>query len=251
MKDIQRDILDKITPEIRKEMESIWFTADLHAEHPKIVNICNRPVYHDKQFVADLIKRRSEDSEIDMEEWDMYVDKEYLAHINPKNNEWLIKEVINSVVNKNDDLYILGDVTMANRIISDKFLDRLNGNKRLITGNHDKNIRKSTRFCEITQIKNFTFSRANLNIHIILCHYPMLSWERRIHGAWHLYGHVHGRNPGIGRSHDVGIDNLDNLWRPRNLYEICQIMSHKPLWDELDKHLNPYEVTNPKAGTEI
>ena len=45
MKDVKRDILDKITPEIRKEMESIWFTADLHAQHPKIVEICNRPVY--------------------------------------------------------------------------------------------------------------------------------------------------------------------------------------------------------------
>ena len=234
MKNIQRDILDKLTPEIIEEMKHIWFTADLHAEHPKIVHICNRPVYHDKQFVADLTERRSEDPEIDMEKWDMYLDKEYLNHINPKNNEWLIREVINNTVGKRDRLYILGDVTMANKIASDKFLDRLNGNKTLIVGNHDNNIRKSTRFGEITQIKNFNFSKKEegINIHIVLCHYPMLSWERRIHGSWHLYGHVHGRNPGVGKSHDVGIDNPVNMWRPINLYEICLIMKDKPFWDE-------------------
>ena len=59
--------------------------------------------------------------------------------------------------------------------------------------------------------------------------------NRRIHGSWHLFGHVHGRNPGVGRSHDVGLDNKDNMWRPINLYEVCLLMENKPLWDE-DKH---------------
>ena len=40
-----KDIIENITPEIRKEMETIWFTSDLHQGHPKIVDICNRPVY--------------------------------------------------------------------------------------------------------------------------------------------------------------------------------------------------------------
>jgi len=122
---------------------------------------------------------------------------------------------------------------MANKIASDKFLDRLNGDKRLILGNHDNNIRKSTRFGEITQIKDFTFGRKEngINIHIVLCHYPMSSWNRRIHGSWHLYGHVHGRNKNVGRSFDVGLDNPDNLWRPINLYEVCLRMANLPLWD--------------------
>ena len=51
MKDVQRDILDKITPDIKKEMEGIWFTADLHAMHPKVVNICDRPVKVDPDDV--------------------------------------------------------------------------------------------------------------------------------------------------------------------------------------------------------
>ena len=83
-------------------------------------------------------------------------------------------------------------------------------------------------------MKDFTFGNKQngLNIHIVLCHYPMLSWNRRVHGSFHLYGHVHGRNPGVGRSHDVGIDNPPNMWRPINLYEVCQIMANKPFYDD-------------------
>ena len=220
MKDIQRDILDKITPEIRKEMESIWFTADLHAQHPKVVEICNRPVYLTSTQLIDVKQKDVSDPM-------------YKNLINITHNEWLVKEVINKYVRNKDDLYILGDVTMANKIASDKFLDRLNGNKRLILGNHDKNIKHSTRFAEITQIKDFTYSRKEygINIHIVLCHYPMSSWNRRIHGSWMLYGHVHGRNKNVGRSLDVGIDA--QLWRPLNLYEICLLMNEKPFADDV------------------
>ena len=223
MKDVKRDILDKITPDIKKEMESIWFTADLHAQHPKIVDICNRPVY--------LSQRELEENDVKQKD---VSDPAYKRLINKANDEWLVREVMNGTVGKRDTVYILGDVTMANKIASDKFLDRLNGDKRLIMGNHDNNIRKSTRFGEITQIKDFNFGRKEngINIHIVLCHYPMLSWNRRIHGSFHLYGHVHGRNPGVGRSHDIGIDNPTNMWRPLNLYQVCEIMVDKPFWDE-------------------
>jgi len=220
LKNIQQDILDKITPDIKKEMESIHFTADLHAQHAKIVDISNRPVYLTPTQLID-VKQKDVSDPI------------YKTLINKAHDEWLVREVINKYVDKKHDLYILGDVTMANKIASDKFLDRLNGNKRLIIGNHDKNITHSTRFAEITQIKDFTYSRKSqgINIHIVLCHYPMLSWNRRIHGSWHLYGHVHGRNPGVGRSLDVGIDA--QLWKPINLYEICLKMAELPLWDNV------------------
>lgn len=196
MKDIQKDILDKITPEIRKEMESIWFSSDLHHGHNKIVNICNRPTCPQDQ------------------------------------TEWLVRDVVNRYVKKNDTLYLLGDVSMAKKSEAEKFIDRLNGNKFLVPGNHDKNIKNSTRFFGIESVKDFKFNRGDINIHIVLCHYPMLSWNRRIHGAWHLYGHVHGRNPGVGRSLDVGIDNASNMYRPVNLYEVCMIMALKEAFTE-------------------
>ena len=116
---------------------------------------------------------------------------------------------------------------MAKRKDAEKFLDRLNGQKTLILGNHDKNIKNSTRFAQITQIKDFNYSRQSINIHIVLCHYPMHSWDRKVHGSWHLYGHVHGRLDIPGLAMDVGIDHPQMNYKPINLYEVCQIMDKK------------------------
>jgi calcineurin-like phosphoesterase family protein len=191
---IQTDIIDKLTPEIISEMESIWFTADLHAGHPKIVDICNRPVSKEDH------------------------------------DEWLIREVFNKYVQRKDEVYLLGDITFAKRKDAQKWVARLNGNKYLILGNHDKNIRNLGNWSEVTQIKDFTFSRKdpNINIHIVLCHYCLLTYNRQIHGSWHLFGHSHCRplegQPNL--SFDIGIDRI-GIWRPYNLYEICKIMNMK------------------------
>jgi len=194
---IRNDILDKITPDVRVEMQKIWFTADLHHSHAKIVDICNRPVSHEDH------------------------------------NEWLLKEVFNKYVQKKDEVYIIGDVSFAKRKDAEKWIAHMNGNKHLILGNHDKNIKNLRNWAEVTQIKDFTFSRGNLNIHIVLCHYPLASWNRKIYGSMHLYGHVHGRFENTGLSYDVGIDNTCNKYgifhwlRPLNLYEVLQIMNER------------------------
>jgi len=189
---IYANVIDKITPEIKAEMEHIWFTADLHHGHPKIVDICNRPTTREEH------------------------------------DEWLLREVFNKYVQKKDEVYILGDVSMAKRAEAQKWVARLNGNKHLILGNHDKSVEHLGNWVEIKQIKDFTFSRGNLNIHIVLCHYCMASYNRQVHGSWHLFGHSHCR-PVEGQpkmSFDVGIDRI-GFWRPYNLYEICKIMSMK------------------------
>lgn len=194
---IQTNIIEKLTPEIIREMEQIHFVADLHHGHPKIVDICNRPISHEDH------------------------------------DEWLLKEVFNKYIQKKHEVYILGDVSLAKRKDAEKWVARMNGNKHLITGNHDKSVDKLGNWNEITQIKDFTFSRYGLNIHIVLCHFPLASWNRKIHGAWHLYGHVHGRFQNTGLSWDCGIDNKRNEFgifgwlRPINLYEVVQIMNER------------------------
>lgn len=203
-----KDIIENITPEIRKEMETIWFTADLHQGHPKIVDICNRPIYIDYKGEKNIKNR----------------DYRYL--LMKAHDEWLIKEVFNKYVKSKHTVFILGDLSLSKRVEAEKFIDRLNGNKFLILGNHDRNIDTSTRFSQITQIKDFKFKRGNLDIRIALAHYPMASWDKKPHGAWHLYGHVHGRFKNPGLSYDVGIDN-EMMWRPLNLYEITLIMAEK------------------------
>lgn len=170
-----------------EEVKNIYFTSDLHLLHPKIVNICNRP--------------------ITVEEHD----------------EWLISR-INSKVKKKDTFYILGDVSMGDKVRTEKLLHKINGNKILIVGNHDNNISNSTVFGGIKHIKDFTFNSPSYpNLHIVLCHYPMLSWNRKVHGAMHLFGHVHGRLEGVGLSFDIGVDSND--YYPLSLEEVLDKMT--------------------------
>jgi len=167
---------------LSEESKHIWFTSDTHLLHPKIVEICDRPISIENH------------------------------------DDWIIDR-FNSVVDKKDQLFILGDVSMGNLTKTDKLLDRLNGKKTLILGNHDNSIKHSTRFEEICQIKDFAFdSPMYKNIHLVLCHYPMLSWNRKVNGSGHLFGHVHGRLPGVGLSMDVGVDA--NNYMPINLEQI-------------------------------
>jgi len=170
------------------DIKRIWFTADLHLLHPKIVEICSRPT--------------------SIEEHD----------------EWIISR-INEKVGKQDQLYILGDVSMGSKKNTEPLIMKIKcKNKFLIIGNHDNNLLNSTLFTQITQIKNFTFNSPSYpNIHIVLCHYPIASWERKIHGAMHMYGHVHGRFQNSGLSFDCGVDAQN--YYPISLEEVFDKMT--------------------------
>jgi len=205
---IKTTVIDKLNDEVIADLSRIWFTADLHHGHDKIVNICNRPC-----------------SEL-------------------KHEDWLV-DTFNYYVKRKHVTYFIGDTSFSRKPDAERFLDRLNGEKFCIMGNHDKNIHASTRFTQITQIKDFTYSKYGLNLHIVLCHYPFVSWNRKPHGSWHLhglpwnlYGHVHGRFNNEGLSIDVGIDNLEmykgfdgNMYtsyhKPLNLYEVIQIFAER------------------------
>jgi calcineurin-like phosphoesterase family protein len=217
-----KQILENLTPEIKKEMETIWFTADLHQGHPKIIPICNRPVYFDRE--NELYFKERLGADYHTKPW---ADKEWRDAMNKVHDQWLVKEVFNKWVGKRDTVFILGDLSMAKRQEAEKFVDRLNGNKTLIEGNHDGTLKNSTRFAQITQIKEYRFKRPGIEIRIDLCHYPMASWPSKPKGGWQLYGHVHGRYKNKGLSMDVGIDNPEINWRPINLYELALLMREK------------------------
>lgn len=162
-------------------MANIWFTSDLHLMHPAIVNHCKRP--------------------ISVEDHD----------------QWLI-ERINQRVSKKDTLYILGDVSMTNRVNTERLVQQINGNKHLIAGNHDKNLKNCPVFKSVSQIKNVTFKIGKQELLFILCHYPIASWEDKVKGSYHLHGHTHNRFVNQGRTCDVGVDAND--YYPRELTEL-------------------------------
>lgn len=109
------------------------------------------------------------------------------------------------VVGRRDRTYILGDFAWKNH---NRYLARLPGEKILIRGNHDEMPKDALRnFTEVHDILDRKFNHQ----HIVMFHYPMRGWPDASRGAWHLFGHFHGRmeeDPG-GLCFDVGVDVWD------------------------------------------
>lgn len=140
-----------------------------------------------------------------------------------KHDEWLI-DLWNKTVKKQDNIYILGDFCLGNRERTEQILKRLNGKKYLIRGNHDKSCKGLENYFEwVGDIKEVKFTHnqykyidPNETFALEMCHFPMLSWNRRPHGTCHIHGHCHNSisdyNTFSGELRvDVGFDgNLGN-----------------------------------------
>jgi calcineurin-like phosphoesterase family protein len=156
------------------------FTSDLHHEHRRIVEFTNRG------------KDTAQE----------------------EHTEWLVN-TWNSNVTKSDVCYHLGDYSFA-KTYDDiaEYTSRLNGTKILLKGNHDKrgNLDQLVKdnlisaWFEYKEIKIGTTP-------VVLFHFPISSWHRQSHEAWHLHGHCHGNHKdGKGKILDVGIDSAYNIY---------------------------------------
>lgn len=108
-----------------------------------------------------------------------------------EHDEYIIKQW-NSVVDPNDDVWILGDVSWYSATKTIAILNRLNGIKHLCIGNHDKKLLKNKdfrdAFVEITDYKEIEFDNG---VGVVLSHYPIPCYNKHYYGWFHLYGHVH------------------------------------------------------------
>ncbi len=120
----------------------------------------------------------------------------------------------NDMVKPGSTVYIIGDFAFKNHAW---FLHRLNGKKILIEGNHDKmSVEVKNLFREVHPFLRRRFNGKD----VTLCHYSMNTWASSVHGAWHLYGHSHGRlKEGDSLSFDVGTDMWDYTPVPLELVE--------------------------------
>lgn len=100
-------------------------------------------------------------------------------------------EYWNDVVGMDDDVWILGDISLHPPMKTVEILQRLNGTKHLCVGNHDKkllrNIDVRSQFCEIVDYKEIQTGKTG----IVLCHYPIPCFNHHFQNWVHLYGHVH------------------------------------------------------------
>jgi calcineurin-like phosphoesterase family protein len=128
---------------------------------------------------------------------------------------------INSKVKKGMTLIHLGDVAFGGYGKANEFLDRLECNDIIITsGNHDKFIKHS----KVSYFGDYVETRVNKAL-VCMMHYPMYVWNEQHRGSVHLFGHVHAKVPGLGRSRDVGLDatNLQPLHLVTVVNELLQI----------------------------
>lgn len=155
----------------------IYFTSDMHFYHEKIIKYSSRPFKDVKKMNDALI------------------------------SNW------NKVVSSNDEVYILGDVSLKGGLLVSEVLGQLAGKKYLVTGNHDK-FHKDSQFQDYLLEEIYPYHELKYkNTLFVLFHYPITEWNGYRKGAIHLHGHLHSppeynhdnKEKGL-KKYDVGVD---------------------------------------------
>lgn len=122
-------------------------------------------------------------------------------------------ETWNRLVTDDDTVYHLGDFTLDDIHHFRKWASQLNGHIKILPGSHDhpwlKDFVDDEKVQVIAPLISLEFPELIGGTSpqvIVLCHYSMQVWDQSNHGAWHLFGHSHGKLKGIGLSFDVGVD---------------------------------------------
>ena len=137
---------------------TIYITADLHLFHSKVISRCNRPIDIDNH------------------------------------NDWIIKQM-NKLVTPQDTVYHIGDFALTKNIDNiNKVCNRLNGNWIHVLGNHDNEKLLSSAFIGtrhkiVSPLYNLIYN----GLTIVLCHFPIESWNKKHYNSLHLFGHLHTR----------------------------------------------------------
>lgn len=187
--------------EINTTQTKVFFTSDTHFGHSNIIKYCQRPFNSAEHMDEVLI------------------------------SNW------NEVVSPQDIVFHLGDFCFGSDKEWIKILQRLNGTKYLILGNHDiKKIANSS------QIQDY-FADINMQMRVVvdkqkilLNHYPFLCFEGGYQNVWQLFGHVHSSKHSTGldkerlvhlfpTQYDVGVDN--NNYRPVSFSQVSQIITEQ------------------------
>ena len=171
-----------------------FYTSDLHLGHNNVIEFENRPFKNLDEMDKSIIQN------------------------------W------NNKVNKGDSVYILGDLSFYKGEKTNEILRRLNGNKYLITGNHDSVFLKDKSFDTslFVWVKDYEEVKDN-DRRVILFHYPIAVWNSSHHGSYHLYGHIHSNNGTMhpltfdlgNKAFNVGVDVND--FKPKTLDELIEM----------------------------
>ena len=179
-----------------EEAKHIWVTSDTHFNHANIIKYCNRPFSSVEEMNETIIAN------------------------------W------NKVVSEDDMVYHLGDFALGDKSLVPDILERLNGYKEFLMGNHD-NSDIMLEMCKQGLIENISWEDV-IKVEkktIILNHFPFgsLPDPATNRPIIQLHGHVHSTldKPWnyFDNQYDVGVDN--NNFTPVNLAELLDKIHYK------------------------
>lgn len=206
----------------------IWFSSDPHYFHKNVIRMCNRPFSGLKEMHEHMI------------------------------DNW------NRRVKPNEKVYMLGDFAFSGWTLTKKVVERLNGHKILILGNHDLAPHKML-MTGFQEVHENIYIDIGAQRRVYLSHFPfhpMVSYEkppslaydhypepiikypehwakvdtRYMHKRivddgkmWLIHGHVHNAWKQNGRQINVGVDVWD--FKPVPHEKILQIMDAGPKFE--------------------
>lgn len=133
--------------------------------------------------------------------------------IEEMNEAWI--DVWNRVVPQEGAIvYNVGDILFGGITRLRNILERLHFDVlEIIPGNHDSWVKPNKGRYEIplesgrlVVVRPLYHQIKVEDQRVVLCHFPMRSWNASYHGSWHLHGHAHGSSEPWGKSMDVGVD---------------------------------------------
>jgi len=136
----------------------------------------------------------------------------------------------NKQVKKGDVAYILGDLSFSHKYEEvAAFLRRLNGQKFVLKGNHDRReILDSLKLSGIIQ-NWWDYKEIKLGTDkttTCLFHFPIASHHRKSYGSFMLHGHVHGTIQYPGKLLDVGLDNSYKIFGEHKLFSEQDVLEY-------------------------
>ena len=123
----------------------------------------------------------------------------------------------NSVVGKRDVTYILGDITME-KSSEYYWLDKLNGIKKVILGNHDEPQHVTELLKYVNKVAGMVNFRDKELGNVILTHCPIHPIELSYRFKYNIHGHVHENSINDDRYINVSMEAID--YKPKLLSEL-------------------------------
>lgn len=180
---------------------AVWFTSDLHFGHRLVAG--------------------------------------HRGYEDPVEHDMAVRANWNDVVRPQDQVWVLGDLTLSNPTRALNLVATLPGVKHFICGNHDPchpmhrdSHKWQRRYMEVFDSVQPFARRKIAGQAVLLSHFPYskdrhearyMQYRLRDEGEWLIHGHTHGPERREGREIHVGLDAWD--LRPVHISTIERLMS--------------------------